>query len=596
MRRIQHKLLIYFLVLSIIPMLVTGTISYLISVRAIHNKFNESLMLALGQIQNNIDEKVIRVQKYMDLFITSKQIQEELYNIDTTEKQSEIYSSTVKLNQILSSYFYNDNDLEIAAIRLSSDRLYSYKGQIDDFSKEEPDWSKVIGGKNGEIVWIRTISKTNQQNNDQEYFLVGRLIKDSIYRKDINTRGVLLLFFDKSIFDAVDQTTNANAQVGTLIIMNKSNEVISCSDQSMAEDFFRTAEYKTVLDGTDGFIKCKVNGTNSMVLFTQSSVTGWKVINIIPDQYIVGEVNNIGWSVFILFIICIITVNIISFVLAKYISQPIQLLLQAMKKVGEKDFEVSLKLNNRDEIGLISEGFNLMVKDIQSLFNQVIQEEENKRKAQIKALRYQINPHFLYNALSSIRLTALNSQKTDDISDMLLVLSRYLRNTIARDDTLISIDEELFNLNDYISIYQIRYHNRINVTYEIEENIRSLYIPCMLLQPIIENSIMHGLNKKLNLNIEKAEIKLIGFMESDYIIFEIIDNGMGISKQMIDKIFDDEENKDSITPSHIGLKNIRNRIKLEYGNSYGLSIESEMDKYTKVTIILPQIFGGETNV
>jgi sensor histidine kinase YesM len=232
-----------------------------------------------------------------------------------------------------------------------------------------------------------------------------------------------------------------------------------------------------------------------------------------------------------------------------------------------------------------------LAKQVDKLLSEAVNNVEERRKAELKALQFQINPHFLYNTLGSIRLTAVK-HKDQKTADMLRVLSRLLRKTTSREPGLVMVEEEITTLEDYIYLLQIRYKNRIQFSLSIDEAIKQTYIPGLLFQPLVENAILHGLHEKLNQQEGDAELSVTGYKKGDHLYFTVYDNGCGMHEADIRKLFEEEYAKNSMN-GHIGIKNIHERIVYSFGKQYGLTLESKPSHYTEVHIHLPVILAVE---
>ncbi|UKS29485.1 histidine kinase [Paenibacillus sp. HWE-109] len=265
-----------------------------------------------------------------------------------------------------------------------------------------------------------------------------------------------------------------------------------------------------------------------------------------------------------------------------------------MKKVGETKINIEVVKKPKNEIGEIISGFNQMIKRIDDLFTLMIEIERKKRKSEIDMLKYQINPHFLYNTINSIRFSAMK-HKDEITTNMLITLSRLLRNTLSHKSNLIQLKKEMQTIRDYIILQQLRYDNKLNVEYNIEGKTQHLYVPYMILQPIIENSIMHGLNLKLNSG-GFANIILNSYLDDNNThIISIYDNGGGIASPIMENIMEHHSNIVSDS-TQIGLYNIHKRIRLQYGEPYGIEIQSVVGEYTNVKFILPVIRNMEESI
>lgn len=290
------------------------------------------------------------------------------------------------------------------------------------------------------------------------------------------------------------------------------------------------------------------------------------------------------FSIFLFFLTIFYT-----FISLGRIAKPIARLASAMTNIGKMDYQVSpIDDENSyedDEIVIINKGIHEMIYRIKKLYDQNIIIEKEKQNARLKALQYQINPHFLYNTLGSIQLAA-SLEKRDRLASVIKSMSCLLYKTLKNTYDLATIFDELALVDDYIDIMQFRYNERINIIKEIDTTLYPLYIPGRIIQPVLENAIQHGLNEKLNNKESSAQISIIVQMKSQNLNLKISDNGTGMDSETIQNIFTKLRRNDD---SQIGLLNINQRIKLRLGNSYGIKIKSNLNKGTEITLVLPVI-------
>ena len=231
-----------------------------------------------------------------------------------------------------------------------------------------------------------------------------------------------------------------------------------------------------------------------------------------------------------------------------------------------------------------------LVTQLDGLIDEAKRTEEDKRRAELLALRYQINPHFLYNTLGAIRSYAVREEQ-QEIAEMIKVLSRLLRTTVSRTSEMVTIREEIAILKDYVAVLQIRYMRRIKFTFDMEDDLDQAIIPGLLLQPVVENAVLHGLSKRLN-EAEDGDARLEVRVRSnhDTIILEVRDNGTGMDERALWEAFHGN-GSEALDGHSIGIRNIQERIQKRYGRSYGITIESRKGSHTLVTIKLPRIAG-----
>lgn len=283
-------------------------------------------------------------------------------------------------------------------------------------------------------------------------------------------------------------------------------------------------------------------------------------------------------------IICtVITLCVLAgiFLIVRQMTKPLYLLTEKMSKVRDGNFNEYIEVSGPEEIKELSSTYNFMITDINKHINELMKVQKEKRKAEIHALQMQINPHYIFNTLSSIKLLIWQGSKDKSITAIDAFINM-IRNTISKTDEFITIKEEIENLKNYVLINNIRYGDRIKVEYFIMPDCYEYLIPKLILQPFIENSFFHAFPSE-----EEGEIQVfIKEYDESNIKIEVYDNGIGIDDDKIDKIMKGNEDKNRYF-SGIGINNVDSRIKLIYGNDYGINIKSKINKGTTITIVIP---------
>ncbi|WP_066890515.1 sensor histidine kinase [Clostridium nigeriense] len=284
-------------------------------------------------------------------------------------------------------------------------------------------------------------------------------------------------------------------------------------------------------------------------------------------------------------IICtVITLCVLAgiFLIVRQMTKPLYLLTEKMSKVRDGNFNEYIEVSGPEEIKELSSTYNFMITDINKHINELMKVQKEKRKAEIHALQMQINPHYIFNTLSSIKLLIWQGSKDKSITAIDAFINM-IRNTISKTDEFITIKEEIENLKNYVLINNIRYGDRIKVEYFIMPDCYEYLIPKLILQPFIENSFFHAFPSE-----EEGEIQVfIKEYDESNIKIEVYDNGIGIDDDKIDKIMKGNEDKNRYF-SGIGINNVDSRIKLIYGNGYGINIKSKINKGTTITIVIPK--------
>lgn len=311
----------------------------------------------------------------------------------------------------------------------------------------------------------------------------------------------------------------------------------------------------------------------------------WRIVGVSYTDELIGEklksIQSIAFRLAVIFIVLAVCLGTL---FSRVISRPVQDLVRAMKEFENSAEVYDYQMQNGvREVQTLSESFAHMVKIIQELMNKVKQEEISLRKTELKALQAQINPHFLYNTLDSIQWMC-EQGKTPEAVKMVGALAKLFRISISRGKELIPIADELNHAKSYLVIQSYRYKNQFTYEFDVEEGISSYLCNKITLQPIIENAIYHGIDRMVDEGLIRIEAKSDG----NDIEFRVSDNGAGMTAEQCENILR-KERSDS---SGIGIKNVNDRIKIFFGDEYGIRIESEQDVGTTIMIRFPRIEEG----
>ncbi|WDH80612.1 sensor histidine kinase [Paenibacillus urinalis] len=309
------------------------------------------------------------------------------------------------------------------------------------------------------------------------------------------------------------------------------------------------------------------------------------------DCQLTADGAILGRNLVTLAIVMSLFAVIISIFLSHVITRPIKKLIRNIGLVEKGHFEQVEHIRSQDEIGYLSVRFNKMSYELKRLVEKVQQEEIDKAAAEMRALHAQINPHFLYNTLGSVKWIA-SMQRADKIVEMTEALISMLRYATRSDGTLVSIREELDHISNYITIQNVRYYGSIQMNYEIEADSLDYLMPKMILQPIIENAIFHGFAELEEGGIITIQIQFLG----DDIAIKVHDNGAGMDQETIEDLLEMNRTDADDGINGIGVQNVQRRIQLHFGQSYGLQAESILGEGTVFTIMLPAIFNQPETV
>lgn len=584
--KIQNQFFLYYLFLAVIPLLALSYYSYYTIKTNAQKELVNTISFDMRQSQASLDALYIRFQKYMDILSNSSTFYNFVLPALSDIKQGDIqhakYIVTTNLDPQFKSLFATDDVISAAMVMIDGRVVYSYKSFVSVTNEFKHNPIIASTEASPAMRWF-----SNQPTPFGSFEGNYSVITKNIYNIMGNNPSeilcqVILLVNQQKMNDLLNNKLRFADSI--IRVLDTDNTIIAGNDTALPISDQQTAlmTQKLPLDQDPNNITYI---DKFFILQNISNVTNWRIVQLSSSSHVTEASSAIILFSTILAAALLILMFLFSFIISNEILLPIKRLANAMKKVGEMNVKMTVIPNSKNEISEIASGFNQMVERIDHLFRQTIEIERQKRKSEIDMLKYQINPHFLYNTINSIRFSAMK-HKDEITATMLVTLSRLLRNTLSHPSNVIALREEIQNIKDYISLQQLRYDHQLNVEYQIEEQTAHLLVPHMILQPIVENSIMHGLNHNLNTGV-KANITLSSFLKnSTTLILAVRDNGIGIASQIVDNLLVHPStiSSDSL---RIGFVNIHKRIRLQYGEPYGIEIESEAGFFTNVKIILP---------
>ncbi|MWC30972.1 cache domain-containing sensor histidine kinase [Paenibacillus sp. MMS18-CY102] len=319
---------------------------------------------------------------------------------------------------------------------------------------------------------------------------------------------------------------------------------------------------------------------------------GWKVVGVSYLDEIMTTRQEVNRYMVRVVAVVLIMAILISMLLAAMLTRPIRRMGVTMKAVERGDFEVELPVQGPLEVVQLASRFNLMLDKIRQLMKQIVFEQESKRKYELEALQAQINPHFLYNTLNSV-VRMVGMSKNEDVITMITSLSKLFRISLSKGKTTILVREELEHARHYLTIQQMRFKRKFAFTIDADEEALDCSTLKLVLQPLIENAIVHGIEYM----VDEGLIQIRATVEGGLLVLVVADNGIGMSPQKLAGILDRTDSNDAVRSSEpsletsagsgVAVHNVHDRIRLYYGAQYGLSYESEQEEGTTVRVTMP---------
>ncbi len=526
--------------------------------------------------------------------ISTQQIIDQVsLNLDSYIKEMIEISDIIKSN--LKSDTYERNDLpEILNVTAKIRKdivtvvVYSQRGNVvisnprgvynKNFEVTKQEWFINLVDNPADNVFL---SPHVQRIFEDSHPWVVSLCRGITYFED--KKPVVLVTVVDMNFSTIEQVCNnvSLGKRGYIYIIDNSGNMVYHPQQQMIYAGLKTENTMDALIREPGSYFDDYDGERRIMTIKNVGYSGWKIVGVSYVDELVTNKKYFNNLILYISLFGIAFEVLASMFISAKISQPIKRLEKQMNKLEKGDFNISVEEKGEDEVRRLSKAFNMMVAKIKMLMDQIITEQEGKRKSELKALQAQINPHFLYNTLDSI--IWMNENKNyEGVTVMVAALAKLFRISLSRGHEIICIADELEHARSYLTIQKIRYKDKFEYTIDVEPGLQSERTLKLILQPIIENAIYHGISP-LN---EKGIIKITVISEGDNILFQVSDNGYGIKPEILKELLVQEST--SYHSGGVGLKNVNERIKLFYGEEYGIEIKSEIDVGTTVCIRIPR--------
>ncbi len=570
---LQYKLLAIFLFVFVLPIIIFGYVSMT----------NFEYVLKKNAYQYN-DERLVTSSEHVSAIFSQlngtvlaleadKDFNQWLMNVDALEDGIDYYKDTDAIYNQLSDIIIQNTDIVSLYLYLPSGKSYcvNFKDTIDrNFSPQNESWYQAAMAGYGQMILtqytdLQSVSKTENMVS----YVAGIEFGEQRY--------VLQFNFPASVLSNALSTSDVDAT--SLVLAEGSTMLASKGDFPWNLD--------EVLKGLNqdylGEMNERVIGSKRVLISARrNSETGWWVLSFTDSAQLMKDTNDFMTLLMVLAAAMIPAMIFLSYTISRVISRPIKSMEKIIDEVKSGDPGKEYAISGPPMRGLIKEEYNSFVSTINDLIRQINLNMKKQQEQEMEILQAQINPHFIYNTLSSLKWTAHmeGSKRIEEVTGALINL---LKSSIRMGQPYQTIRDEIGQLRDYITVQLLRYDDNFTVDFEVEEGVENYKTLKFILQPIVENAIFHGLNMDaggahLSIRIEKQQ---------DIIVSTIQDNGSGMSRAMIENILADNIAKSSLTS--IGIYNVNQRIKRYFGMQYGISIHSEQGTGTCVTVVIPAI-------
>ncbi|WP_241242697.1 cache domain-containing sensor histidine kinase [Paenibacillus whitsoniae] len=595
----ESKLIVIFIVLILIPISILGYVT--------HRNFNNSLQSnTIAYVMEVSDEMVQRLDEYIkdmeqlstipayvteikdNLELSNRYYEEQLRGRDESAKPaapfSKVTPTSVDIRQRIESSinFLNNIKEETTSVYLFDkygNAYYRYKnGYRTDIATRYEDWKKAVQDQKGLPALIATEEVVSNTKGRSYVFSVVREVFNDAYQ------SIGLIVVDANM-STIERFVNRLDKVtrGKTYILDRKNTVFYDSEHAYIARPMPESAWLSKAAGQQGSFVADVDGVQSLVVFVTSARMQWRMIMTVPLHELTKDVQRNQKLTFFPALITMGLALTASIFLAFAVTRSLRKLINLMKVVQQGKLEVRYPVTVDDEIGRLGNQFNRMLERIQELIHENVRIGERKREAELDALQSQINPHFIYNTLESIRMTA-EYNDDEEVADMTEILGKLLRYSISMGREFVSLEEELEHVENYMKLQNYRYPGQFHLVIEPCGPFRDLRLLKLVLQPIVENAVFHGKDSAKSI----MELRISFEVTGEELRITIRDNGVGMTEEALRMLRTSLNAPPSEKPERnkrgIGLRNVNERLKLYYGNHCGLEVDSQPGEGAEVRV------------
>lgn len=593
---LKKELFAYFFITSTVILLFLGIVFYFVMHKTIYDRVQNDQKLFLENQLQLVDSNLTLLEN----LIIQVSTDEDLHTLmqENQEPQN-------KLNEVSERFYAKlDNYLQpiekyVSVLHIEGNNgLRIRKGfesyLIDRNDYENTEWFKNSMETSGAVCWWKM--QENYTRVPHVWIAAPTEYIVPIYKKicrsgDLEILGDMVVFVSPSLFfgEEYQYTLDPNTQI---YLVDENGQIVYSDDQDCINGTAENAvNICDLVDFPIHMSDAKQTRTEmadgKLIVYRQSDITELSLVRVIELEKVVREASHFLYMVGALAVVLIVLSFALSLIFSSSFTRPIEEVIKKIQYIAEGNFDY------RHDIGPGGKKFELlyqnlykMENDIKKMIEENRRKEKEKRRLELSMLQMQINPHFLYNTLSSIKWMAV-FQRAKGIESMVNSLGIVLQASYSKMDEFVTLDEELDILGHYLNIQKIRYQGKIQMNLICKnQQLLSCYVPRFILQPVVENAVFHGIAPKDG----EGEIKIIIAEEPGNLKITVEDNGVGMDETVLENVLKRSKGE---RQGHIGFANVHSRIQLIYGSEYGVHVESLKGKYTKVRIIMPKQSKGD---
>ncbi len=556
----RNKLILGFGVLvAIVGIVLTVGLNYYFT-STYKTRAQQHMYEVSSMAEESYEIKIQKIKRITQDILSNSSIQSNLKRLN--REQMTPYKKNIIENQvkkILSEQILFEEHISSLSVTSKTDLTISVSKSVLGHRKST-FLTEELNKANGSLLW-------SQVSDDSQRVEASRAILDL---ETMTPIGYVTIMCEKEYFgNLLNDISGMNASLGFLV--DQEGTVI-CSNAAEAgilpENILKTDKEIVSHNGQDYYLYVGKEMDNS-----------WTLVMLLSAALIEGELGDIRGILILITVVCVAAGIFMIIVITGHMTRPLRDLRDGMESMVAADFATRIEVKNQDELGRLGLQFNHMAESIENLIDQVYQMGILQKEAEIELLKMQINPHFLYNTLDVINWMARTGMQ-EEIVEVTTALAYLLRAAIKQGN-FVTVEEEMTSVKNYLYIQKYRFGEKIQVEYQIDNELMRYIIPNFILQPLVENAIIHGLEPKIETGMLRITLKMCDGM----LFGSVLDDGVGMSEEQIQEIYEMSENKDY--RNHIGVRNVLLRLKNYYNGQAVLKIWSSVNKGTEVKFTIP---------
>lgn len=573
---LRTRMVLSNIVVALIPFLIFSIVSGFVFLDHAQKTAEEHSVQLIHQVSNSMDVYVETIEKMVNYI--QLELQDTPFFTMETEDAPGWESETDYIRSVLENVA--NSHREVAGIFIATkEDLYVSTGMSrisrDPFQNER--WYREASENPEEIQLISVVTGrnivTNRSYSIDDVFSLAKAVQDP---ETGEVLGVILLDIRHDIIQSSINGVTIGEK-GFVFVMDQEDNIVYTPVNGIV--YRVNPKWVKAMEP----MSVQIQGGSYQIRSELSPYTGWRTVGVFSMDEVMSSVNTIVYILFTCVIISLVLVVIVSFKFSRTLTNPIFKLKRLMKQAESGDLTVRFNFQHNDEIGELGQSFNHMIARIDQLIQMVYVEQENKRTAEMKSLQEQIKPHFLYNTLDTISWMA-RDYDAEDIVRLVDALTNMFRIGLSHGKDIITVKEEITHVSNYLYIQKIRYKDKLNYVIHVDESLYAIEVPKLILQPLVENAIYHGVKAKRG----GGTITITGVPEGENLVFTVQDNGAGMPQEKVEELNRRMSERSVLDEQKsFGLFYIRERIQLCYGTGYGVHVESALGEGTRVTITLP---------